>query len=147
MAGKQSCAIFLCLLGLAGFVTARADVVVIVHPDNPVQTLTPRQVSDLYLGRTRSIGAGEQKIAVSIYEHPIDSHLRKSFFRCLNGMDIKQLNAYWARLRFSGEILPPISLPDNHSVLDIVSHNRNAIGYVDADATSNAVKVVLRLKE
>lgn len=136
--------IIICLLCLA--VVARADIAVIVHPDNPVPSMTQREVSNLYLGRTRSFGADVHNPA-SIYEQPADSSLREVFFRTLNGMDIKQLDAYWARLRFSGEVLPPAALPDSRSVVDAVSRRRNAIGYVDAAAVSSSVKVVLRLKE
>ena len=62
-------------------------------------------------------------------------------------MSLKQLNAYWARLRFSGEVLPPMTLPDSQLVLDAVSRTRGGIGYVDAALVDGSVKVVLRLKE
>lgn len=129
--------------------TAHADIAVIVHPDNPLPSMTPREVSNLYLGRTRSFVAtdGRNPLPASIYELPADNPLREVFFHTLNGMDIKQLDAYWARLRFSGEVLPPPVLPDSRSVVDAVSRKRNAIGYVDAAAVSASVKVVLRLKE
>lgn len=136
--------IIICLLCLA--VVARADIAVIVHPDNPVPSMTQQEVSNLYLGRTRSFGVDGHNPA-SIYEQPADSSLREVFYRALNGMDIKQLDAYWARLRFSGEVLPPAPLPDSRSVVDAVSRRRNAIGYVDATTVSSSVKVVLRLKE
>jgi len=82
-----------------------------------------------------------------IYEQPVASSLRESFFRSLNGMSVIQLNAYWARLRFSGEVLPPKGLADSRAVLEAVGSNRNAIGYVDAAVVSSSVKVVLLLKE
>lgn len=137
------------LLGLACSLTASAEFAVIVHPDNPVQTMTPRQVSDLYLGRARSFSAAEPQATgpASVYEHPADSPLREAFFRVLNGMSIKQLNAYWARLRFSGEVLPPAALADSRAVVDAVSRNRHAIGYVEAAAAGGQVKVVLRLNQ
>ena len=141
---------FAFLLWLALPLGACADVVVIVHPDNPVRTMTPREVSDLYLGRSRAFVTGDQTplLPATIYEQPADSHLRESFFRVLNGMPISQLNAYWARLRFSGEVLPPVALADSRTILEAVSRNRGAIGYVDAAAVSGpSVRVVLRLKE
>lgn len=139
-----------CLLWLAWPLSVGAEVVVIVHPDNPVQTMTPRQVSDLYLGRSRFIGTHQKgsSLPAIIYEHPADSPLREVFFRSLNGMTLSQLNAYWARLRFSGEILPPVALGDSRAVVDAVRRNRSAIGYVDASAISGAsVKIVLHLKD
>jgi ABC-type phosphate transport system substrate-binding protein len=142
-------AIAVCLLSLVWQPAARADIAVIVHPDNPVLSMTPREVSNLYLGRARSFSTDGRTapLSASVYELPSDCALRETFFRTLNGMDIKQLNAYWARLRFSGEVLPPATLPDSRAVVETVSHKRSAIGYVDAAAVNNAVKVVLRLKE
>jgi ABC-type phosphate transport system substrate-binding protein len=140
---------FFLLLCLAWPTTSLADVAVIVHPDCPVQSLSPRQVSDLYLGRVRSLEMGDQTntIVASIYEQPMDSVVREAFFRTLNGMRISQVNAYWARLRFSGEMLPPSSLSDMRTAMDVVGHNKNAIAYVDAKMVNRTVKVVLLLKE
>lgn len=129
---------FLGLLSLGWPPAGRAEVVVIVHPDNPQRAMTVREVSDIYLGRGRGLSA---------YDLPADSAVREIFFRSLNGMSIRQLNAYWARLRFSGEVLPPATLADSRMVVEAVSRNPNAIGYVDAAALSASVKVVLRLKE
>lgn len=140
---------FFLLLCLEWPAPAFADVAVIVHPDCPVQSMTPRQVSDLYLGRTRSFEMGDQSNSVlaAIYEQPMDSVARETFFRTLNGMRISQVNAYWARLRFSGEMLPPSSLSDMRSAMEVVAHNKNAIAYVDAKMVNRTVKVVLLLKE
>ncbi len=138
------------LLWLACPLSAFAEVVVIVHPDSPVHSLTPRQVSDLYLGRGRSIvrHVQEASLPTAIYEHSADSPVREIFIRSLNGMTLSQLNAYWARLRFSGEVLPPVALTGNAAVIDAVRRDRGAIGYVDASAISGApVKIVLRLKD
>ena len=140
---------FLLLLCLEWPGTSFADVAVIVHPDSPVQNMTARQVSDLYLGRARSFDMGDQgnTVLAAIYEQPTDSVVREVFFRSLNGMRISQVNAYWARLRFSGEMLPPSSLSDMRSALDVVGRNKNAIAYVDAKMVNRTVKVVLLLKE
>lgn len=147
MRGRLILVLFTCLSGLIGSPTAHADIAVIVHPENPVKTLTAKQVSDLYLGRNRhfQVNADNNSMAATIYEHPANSSLREKFFRALNGMSVSQLNAYWARLRFSGEVLPPEAVADSRSVLDAVKRNRNAIGYVDASAVDGSVKIVLRI--
>ena len=139
---------FLGLLWLVFPLTAQADIAVVVHPANPVRALTPRQVSDLYLGRVRNFSLGNEPslVAVTIYEQPTDSELRESFFRVLNGMPVKQLNAYWARLRFSGEVLPPVTLASSRDVIGRVGKDLSAIGYVDAAVLDGSVKVVLLLK-
>lgn len=139
---------FAFLMFLFWALTARADIIVIVHPDNPVLSLTERQVSDLYLGRAKHFQISNEEIgpAAAVLEYPANSPLRETFFRQLNGMSLSQINAYWARLRFSGEVLPPTTLADSRSMLQFVSRSRNAIGYIDAAVANDSVKVVLRLK-
>ena len=134
---------FLLAMCLSAPGLVRADIAVIVHRDSPVLALSARQVSDLYLGRTRNIGSGE---LLSIYEHPVDSAAREKFFHDLNGMTLKQINAYWARLRFSGEVLPPISLSDDRALLSAVRRDRNAIAYVDTSVLDDSVRVVMVIK-
>ncbi len=121
-----------------------ADLVVIVHPDNPVRALKRDQVSDLYLGRLFSFAPDKP---AHILDQPRNSPLRKRFFEKLNGMPLLQLNAYWARLQFTGEVQPPFEVKDSQAIIDIVRSNPIAIGYIDAVLVPPSVRVVLRLKE
>jgi ABC-type phosphate transport system substrate-binding protein len=132
--------LLLCALALP----ARADIVVVVHPHSPLKQLTAVEVSDLYLGRIRSLRDGQR---LAVLDQPRDSGLRGRFFSLLNGMDLHRLNAYWARLQFSGDTQPPAQLPDSQSVIERVRRDPLAIGYVDATAVTGAVRPVLTLKE
>jgi ABC-type phosphate transport system substrate-binding protein len=130
-------------------VLARADLCVIVHPDNPVLAMTPSQISDLYLGRARGFDNNglTNSARATLYEQPENSPLREAFFRSINGMSLNHVTAYWARLRFSGQVLPPEMLADSRAILEKVNTNRNAIGYIESDLVDRSVKVVLRLKQ
>ncbi|MBK7002627.1 MAG: hypothetical protein IPH35_22535 [Rhodoferax sp.] len=119
------------------------EIVVVVALDSPLQQMTIREVSDIYLGRLKA-AAGEKLL---VLDHPREGALRERFFKQVNGMDLRRLNAYWARLQFSGETQPPVSLDDSKSVLEMVRRNRHAIGYVDASAVDKSVRTVLTLKE
>ncbi len=119
------------------------EIAVVVALDSPLQQITTREVSDIYLGRLKAT-AGEKLL---VLDHPRESALRERFFKQLNGMDLRRLNAYWARLQFSGETQPPVSLDDNKSVLEMIQRNRHAIGYVDSSAIGGSVRTVLMIKE
>lgn len=123
---------------------ALADIVVVVHPESPLRQLAPQEVSDLYLGRVRSPQSSERLLILDL---PRDSELRSRFFHQLNGMSLRSVNAYWARLQFSGDGQPPIPLPDSQAIVNIVRHNRLAIGYVEAPAVTGDVRPLLTLKE
>lgn len=119
------------------------EIAVVVALDSPLQQLTAREVSDIYLGRLKAT-AGEKLL---VLDQPREGALRERFFKQVNGMDLRRLNAYWARLQFSGETQPPLSLDDNQNVLAMIRRNRHAIGYVEASAVDKSVRTVLTLKE
>jgi hypothetical protein len=141
---RNALRLFVAVAFAAAAAGTRAEIVVVVHPDSKVQALSQRDVSDLYLGRTRSLGSARLAL---VLDHPRDSVLRREFFNRVNGMDIGRVNAYWARLQFSGDALPPAAVRDDRSVLDVVRRQRDAIGYVDAAHVDDSVRVVLRLKD
>ncbi|MBF0259991.1 MAG: hypothetical protein HQK62_14385 [Desulfamplus sp.] len=119
------------------------EVVVVVNHKNPVQSLSPREVSDMFLARRRTFPSGQP---VLVLEHERNSRTREIFFYLLNKMTLRQVNAYWARLQFSGEVQPPQSLPDSRSVLEMVRRNSHTIGYINKDSVDDSVKIVLQLK-
>lgn len=124
--------------------TAWADIAVVVNAANPVQQLSVQQVSDLYLGRARNFPNGEYALVFDLMR---GDTLRQEFFSALAGMTPQQVNAYWSRLMFTGQVLPPQQLPNDAMVLDIVRRNPGAIGYVKSQALDASVRVVLTLKK
>ena len=132
------------LLSLVAPLTAWADIAVVVNAANPVKQLSVQQVSDLYLGRARSFPNGEYALVFDLMR---GDTLRQQFFTSLAGMAPQQVNAYWSRLMFTGQVLPPQQLPNDAMVLDIVRRNPGAIGYVKAQALDASVRVVLTLKK
>ena len=138
----RACGVLAALLLAGG---AHADIAVIVHPDNPVQSLTMRQTAELYLGRVRTFGSGQYALVI---DQGRDDPLRGRFFKDISGMSIGQVTAYWSRLQFTGQVQPPRNLEGDAAVLDFVRRNPTAIGYVSSlSAADVQVKTVLVLRE
>ncbi len=124
---------------------AQADIAVIVHADNPVQSLSARQTAELYLGRVRTFDTGQYAVVV---DQGRDDPLRGRFFKDVSGMSIGQVTAYWSRLQFTGQVQPPRSLDGDAAVLDFVRRHPAAIGYVSSTALADPKgKTVLVLRE
>jgi hypothetical protein len=134
-------ALFALLAGLAAPVAA--EIVVIVHPESNLRSLSTQQVSDLYLGRLRAIDG----TSVQLLDLADDTSLRMRFFKSVNGMDLPRVNAYWARLQFSGNVLAPLQIANPDALREAVSRNRRAIGYIDASQVTPQVRAVLALKD
>ncbi len=137
---------FRLLLLAAGFAlvttsaAAQAPVVVVVNAKNPVSGLTVKQISDLYLGRKRSFPDGEAALPL---DHVQNSPLRARFYFDLTGKPIAEINAYWARLLFSGQNSPPQPLADSAAIIDAVKKNINAIAYLDHEPSDRGVRTLL----
>jgi len=144
MSSSRIIPLVICAL-LAMMMPAQAvELAVVVGRDSPVKALTPKQISDLYLGRTRAVDMGAQ---LKMLELARDSELRKTFFQRLNGMPIRQVNAYWARLQFTGEVQPPVALPDSRAVLAMLRKDPHSIGYVEMAAVDGSVRTLLELND
>lgn len=130
------------LLSMVYTQAGAAQVVVIVHPDNPLSTLTRSQLVDIYMGRSMNFPHGEKALPIDLSS---SSKIRESYYQMLIHKSISQVNAFWARLMFSGRATPPQVLPDNASVIDEVMNNPSAIAYIDIQYLNDDVKVVYRL--
>lgn len=120
-----------------------ADTVVVVNPENPILSLTREQVVDIYMGRRLYFPDGN---AAQPIDHPSDSRLRADFYRKLVDRSIPQINAYWARLQFTGRATPPGVMDSAGSVLKTVRQKREAIAYLESSEVDGKVKIVYRLK-
>lgn len=130
------------LLGLPG--PALADIYVIVHAGNPVRTMNHKDVTELYMGRSRTFTNNDFALP---FDLPKNSPTRDTFYRALTGMEPAQVNSYWSRLMFSGQTLPPHPIPTEAALLDLIKRNPSAIGYLSQEPSDKGVKVVLVLKQ
>ena len=134
-------ALFVILLAVLAASPARAGhLVVITHSDSAIHTLSREQVSRIFLGRLKLLPTGERVTVVEA------EPLREHFYRRLIGRDIAEINAYWARLQFSGRTQPPLRLHSSEEALAAVLAERNVVGYIDADLLDPRAKVLFHLE-
>lgn len=117
---------------------AHAQSAIIVHPSN-TYALTDTDIEKLYTGRISKFPDGYNAIALDRTE---GSAIRVAFVEKLLGKSEAQLKSYWARLIFTGKGVPPRVAATDQEVIDLVSRNQDAIGFVDAASVTAAVKVV-----
>ena len=123
--------------------SALADIFIIVNTANPIRGLSAQEVADLYLGRTRTYPDGTP---ARVLDRPSDHQVREQFFRLLVNMPPAQVNAYWARLTFTGRQKPPEVINDDPAVIASVSKSERAIGYVAYRPTHPDIHVILQLR-
>lgn len=135
--------IIILLIGLSLAGLASAEIVVVVNRDNPVESFSRRDLVDLYMGRVQHFSDGNLALRLDL---PPDSKIRTEFYRQLVNKSVAEVNAYWARLLFTGRASPPQVISNSADVLKAVRENRNAIGYLDSSEVDDSVKVVARVE-
>ena len=113
--------------------------VLIVHPDNPADSVDSKFVSDAFLKKiTRWSGGGVIK--------PVDlapaSSTRKSFSDKVHRRSVSAVRSYWQVQVFSGRDVPPPELSSDDDVVKFVLKHPGAIGYVTSGAKLGGVRVV-----
>jgi ABC-type phosphate transport system substrate-binding protein len=116
--------------------------VVIVNPQSGVEKLTRDEALNIFMGRQKRLPSGIVALPV---EQAMPEGTRARFYRLLVKKDLSDINAYWARLFFSGQAQAPRQANSAEEVLELVAMNKGAIGVVDGAQVDRRVRVVLDL--
>ncbi|MCB1956762.1 MAG: hypothetical protein KDG55_13860 [Rhodocyclaceae bacterium] len=122
--------------------SARAEeIVVIVAADSAVSQLSRSQVTNLFLGRYKQLpGDGRA--------HPSDlAELKDNFYRRLVNKTPGEISAYWARLVYSGQTVPPDQIDSIETMIDQIRRTEGAIGYIPRSRLVEGIKPVYQLED
>jgi hypothetical protein len=107
--------------------SAFAGVTVIVNTGN-ANAIDQDEIKKIYLGKSKSFADG-------VKVNPVNQNgnsIADEFNDKVVGKSSSQLNAYWSKLVFTGKGTPPEKLDNDQAVIDFVSSNADAIGYIDS---------------
>jgi len=122
------------------FVVAKDAIAVIVNPDNPVSSLTLKQISDVYKGLIKNwkeLGGEDRPIVKLSRESNSGTHV---YFL----QTVIRLGSATDKSIFSSDTL---LLPSSEGIIAEVSDNPNAIGYDGLGYVSPQVKVIAVAKD
>ena len=114
---------------------AQAEVAVIV---NAGASAAPSQadVANIFLGKDKSLKGVDQAAW---------NPTKEKFYAGVANKNESQLKSYWSGLVFTGKGQPLPTVADDAAVVAKVGAEADAIGYVDAAAVSDKVKVLFKL--
>ena len=130
--------LLLCLL--LAVPAAVAEVAIIMHPDATDSSISIREVSDVFLGKSRRLRDGTTLLPL---DQRNDSKVKERFYLEVTHKSAAQLKAYWARQVFTGQGTPPLMLNSDQDIRELVSKNPNMIGYIDSAYVDDTVRVML----
>ena len=118
---------------------ASGEVKLIANEQLGTSSISAQEAADVFLGKTSNIsGTKVTPIDQSAGEAP-----RDEFYQKVANKNAAQLKSYWSGLIFTGKGVPPKSVLDDEEMVEYVSENPDAIGYVSGDANLAGVKVLL----
>ena len=117
------------------FHIANDGIAVVVHPSNPVNKLTIKQLSDIFSGKTtnwKEVGGSDQKIVVLSRERNSGTHV---FFV----EHVVKLGEKKSTNEFAPNVL---MMPSSQAIVEEVSSNKAAIGYFGLGYLTSKEKAV-----
>ena len=117
---------------------ASAEVVVIVNSSSSINSATPDEIQQVFLGKRNEIGG----VSVTPVDQAEGNEARETFYEKVVDKTPAQLNAYWSRLIFTGKGKPPKHYFDDAEVVETVMEEEDAVGYIDASAVTEGIKVI-----
>ena len=119
---------------------AQQGFVVIVHPSNPVSSLSADALARMFLKKTLKWEGGNRVEPVDL---AASSAVRARFSQAVHGKATAAISAYWQKMIFSGREVPPAELGTAAEVIAFVASHRGGVGYVaEGTALGEGVKAI-----
>lgn len=122
---------------------ASADLVLVVNARSGVDKLSLDEAVNIFMGRYRQLPSGIQAQPI---DQPEATPEKALFYRLLVNKDLAEINAYWARLIFSGKTSPPYQAKNTAEMLDLLARRPGAIGYIERSQADSRFRIVLELE-
>ena len=135
----------LCLLGIvsiylsADMTLVRAgEILIIVHPGVPVESLDRDTITSIYSG-TKVKWENGDKIGVAMLKK---GTTHEAFVQDIVGTTPAKLKNIWKKIVFTGTGSPPKIFKQEEQLVEFVSETEGAIGYIDSSTSHEEVKVI-----
>jgi len=122
---------------------ALADVSIIVHKANLLDSIDSSMLKSVYLGKLKSWPDGSP---IMLADNVPGSDTRITFLKKAVKKSESKFDSYWSRKVFSGKGVPPKGMNDDDAIKQWVAKNKRAMGYVDASTVDDSVKVLITIK-
>ena len=131
--------LLLCMCAIPGVILS-AETVAIVHKDCAEQSLSLKDIKNIYVARKRSWANGSKIVICTLNKG--DSH--EQFLRQVVSKTPSQFRAFWRKLVFTGKGRMPKVFTNDQEAMAYVAEHLNAIAYVDKQsvAGSESVRIV-----
>lgn len=133
----------LLILMLCVPIHAEGELLVVVSRESRVESLTKIEVVDLFMGRYVNFPNGDK---AKVFDLAPQSEIKGQFYQRLVSRTEAQIDAYWARLLFSGRNSPPEETESPGQLIEELVNSSQGIGYISSQDLTDSLKVVYRFE-
>jgi ABC-type phosphate transport system substrate-binding protein len=115
--------------------------VVVVHQNNAVESMSRKEISDIFLKTNARFDSGGEAVPLDLEEA---SPVRAAFSKSVHNRSVKAVRWYWQKRRFAVGGSAPRQATSEINLLQFITTNELGIGYVSANTDIEAfpVKVI-----
>jgi len=125
------------ILALAGFGTAKAQVVV-ANSSVKISEISKADLHDIFIGASNAYKDGSHAVPVTLQKGPV----QEKFLKDRLGMSEMQFGREWRKLIFAGQALMPRSFETEAALVEYIASVPGAIGYVGTTSDVKKVKIL-----
>lgn len=120
---------------------ARAELVVVIGADSPIDAITRPQLEKIFYGKTKTVGPVSNLTPLDNGENG----LKEEFYGKLVGKTPAYMKSYWSKVLFTGAGIPPSEVGSGKEVVATVAKTPGMVAYVRRADLDKSVKVVFAL--
>ncbi|WP_372872147.1 hypothetical protein [Shewanella sp.] len=124
---------------IAAPVSGEDTLYVVVNADNKIGQLSHHELVDIFMGRYDTFPNGDD---VTVFDNGSELSVREAFYRQLVDRSLAQVDAYWARLQFSGRVTQPQEVDSTDELTEKMRKTPSGITFVRGSELNDSVKVV-----
>lgn len=115
----------------------KAQIVVVVNPENPISNLSMDDLKAIYSGKITSYENGTKIVLTQTKGHSAE------FYETVLRKSLNNVMKYWINLVFSGvSVTPPLECRSEEEAIRTVFNNIGAIGFIENSMIDERVKAI-----
>ena len=126
------------MLLMCSVAEAKAEVVLVVAKDSPIESLSRHEINDIFLGNATRL----PNIGKVVPLDRSEDRIRADFYQDYTGRNLPQIKTHWAKYIFTGRGYPPKTVSSIDELKEVLQKNPNAIGYVTPDKVDGSMKIL-----
>ena len=119
--------IMLCVCSYLIIAGENINYMIVVHVTNPVNSLSKKELSKLFLKKVEKWDNGYEVHPVDLNE---DSPIRNEFTEDIHQKELTKIIAYWKKEFFKNQTIAPPQMDSEQDVITYIESDSGAVGYI-----------------